>query len=75
VDQSFITDIATNEDNLAFTKAIIAMAKTFGMEVVAEGVETDSQHSILMALGCDQFQGYLFSKPVQPKELTRLIKS
>ena len=75
VDQSFITDIATNEDNLAFTQAIIAMAKTFGMEVVAEGVETDGQHSILMALGCDQFQGYLFSKPVQPKELTRLIKS
>ena len=75
VDQSFITDIATNEDNLAFTKAIIAMAKTFGMEVVAEGVETDGQHSILMALGCDQFQGYLFSKPVQPKKLARLIKS
>jgi len=65
--------MTSNEDDLVFIKAIIAMAKTFDMEVVAEGVETDGQRSMLMALGCDQFQGYLFAKPVQPRKLATLI--
>jgi len=73
VDQSFVRNMTGNEDDLVFIKAIIAMAKTFDMEVVAEGVETDGQRSMLMALGCDQFQGYLFAKPVQPRKLATLI--
>lgn len=75
IDQRFIRDIATNENDLAFTKVIIAMAKSFNINVVAEGVETDEQRSVLQVLGCDQFQGYFFSKPVKPEKIASLVKA
>jgi len=49
---------------MAITRAIVAMAHSFGMSVIAEGVETIAQLEILRALGCEDVQGYLFSKPV-----------
>ncbi len=64
VDQSFIRDIAENIDNQAITQAIVAMAHTLGIRVVAEGVEKESQLRLLQKNGCDEAQGYLFSRPV-----------
>ena len=64
IDQSFIADIETNKDSLAIAEVVLAMAKTLGLEVIAEGVETQAQLDILTKLGCAGYQGYLFSKPL-----------
>jgi len=64
IDRSFVSDINDNQDNEIITAAIIAMARTLKLEVVAEGVETDAQLTLLRNHGCQTMQGYLFSKPV-----------
>ena len=64
IDRAFITDLTDNPEDAAIATAIIAMAHSLGLRVVAEGVETDSQLQFLRALGCDEMQGYYFSPPV-----------
>jgi diguanylate cyclase (GGDEF)-like protein/PAS domain S-box-containing protein len=64
IDRSFICDLAANNDDEAITAAIINMAKCLNLAVTAEGVETEEQLSLLRARGCDEVQGYLFSKPL-----------
>lgn len=64
IDQSFVTGLSTRTENRDLIKAIVALAKNFNMNVVAEGIETVQQCTELKELGCDQGQGYLFSKPV-----------
>ncbi|HCE07052.1 MAG TPA: hypothetical protein DEQ40_00330, partial [Oxalobacteraceae bacterium] len=64
IDRTFITDLTDNPEDAAIATAIIAMAHSLGLRVVAEGVETDSQLQFLRALGCDEMQGYYFSPPV-----------
>jgi diguanylate cyclase (GGDEF)-like protein/PAS domain S-box-containing protein len=64
VDRSFIRDIAENADNAAITIAIISMAKSLNLKVIAEGVEDEAQMSFLRAHHCDEIQGYYFSKPL-----------
>jgi EAL domain-containing protein (putative c-di-GMP-specific phosphodiesterase class I) len=68
IDRSFIAQIKAAEDRAAIITAIIAMAHSLGLSVVAEGVETAPQLAFLKAQGCDEFQGYLKSKPVSPEE-------
>jgi EAL domain-containing protein (putative c-di-GMP-specific phosphodiesterase class I) len=74
VDRSFIRDIANNAEDKAITEAIIAMAKTLSLTVVAEGVETQEQMAMLRDKACDQMQGYYFSKPVTPDQFAELLR-
>jgi EAL domain-containing protein (putative c-di-GMP-specific phosphodiesterase class I) len=64
VDRSFIKDLPGDGDDAAITKAIVAMAHSLKLEVVAEGVETTEQLAFLQQHGCDQIKGFLFSRPV-----------
>lgn len=74
IDRRFIRDLAEDADDQAITTAIISMAKKLNLQVVAEGVETVEQLSFLRGCGCDQMQGFLFSKPVPKDELIQLLK-
>ena len=69
VDRSFIKDVATNSDARAVVDAVIHLARALGLRVVAEGVETHEQRAVLVKLGCDEIQGFLFSRAVPAQEL------
>ncbi|MDZ4141764.1 MAG: EAL domain-containing protein [Methylotenera sp.] len=73
IDQSFIRDIATDLNDTAIVKTIIVMATALGLDIVAEGVETEAQLDLLKQYGCPAFQGYLFSKPLPLAEFERLL--
>ena len=64
IDKSFTQNLAPNSSDMVLSKAIIVMAHELGMEVVAEGIETQEQLDLLIAARCDYGQGYLFSRPV-----------
>ncbi|MBR9870507.1 MAG: EAL domain-containing protein [Gammaproteobacteria bacterium] len=72
IDRSFIHDIDTGRENAAIVEGIITMAHHLGLEVVAEGIETDSQRSDLVKRRCDILQGFYFSRPVPLEELLKL---
>ncbi|WP_214853264.1 bifunctional diguanylate cyclase/phosphodiesterase [Exiguobacterium sp. s166] len=69
IDKSFIDEVPHDERGTAITEMIIQLAKSLGIEVVAEGVETLEQHEFLKRLGCDYGQGYYYSRPVKVKDL------
>ena len=74
IDRSFVHDITASEDAAAITSAIIAMARSLKLTVIAEGVETESQAALLRSQGCQFMQGYLFSRPVPAPEFTMLLQ-
>jgi len=65
IDKSFITDLSINKTSQALAETIVVMARNLGMQVIAEGVETESERSLLLQYGCKQYQGYLFSRPIE----------
>lgn len=73
IDQSFIRDIPASADSITIVSAIIAMAKEIGINVLAEGVETEEQLEFLRKKGCNYIQGYYFSKPVDVSAFTQLL--
>jgi diguanylate cyclase (GGDEF)-like protein/PAS domain S-box-containing protein len=68
IDQGFITDILTDPGDAAIAKTVVALADSLGLSVIAEGVETEAQQEFLAALGCNNYQGYLFCRPLPIQE-------
>ncbi len=69
IDHSFVADLGVSGDAMAVVDAVIRLAHALGLRVVAEGVETERQRDILQTLGCDEFQGYLFARPMDAERL------
>jgi diguanylate cyclase (GGDEF)-like protein/PAS domain S-box-containing protein len=74
IDRSFVMNITINDDDAAITTAIIAMAHSLKLGVIAEGVGSEEQQSFLHELGCDVSQGYLFSSPIPAEEFIKLVR-
>lgn len=75
IDRAFIDGLPSDKDDVALTSSILDVARHLGLETIAEGVETLEQLSFLEAYGCDQVQGFYFSKPVPVSEFEQLISS
>src|SRR6185503_13723537 len=73
IDRSFVMQMMENEENLAIIRTIVALAQTLGMDVVAEGVETEDQLKLLRKLECENGQGYLFSTPLGDEQIEQFI--
>jgi EAL domain-containing protein (putative c-di-GMP-specific phosphodiesterase class I) len=73
IDQSFVHQLESNDSSQAIAKAILALADGLGMEVVAEGVETEDQFEFLKQHNCRIFQGYLFSRPILAEDFLQLL--
>jgi EAL domain-containing protein (putative c-di-GMP-specific phosphodiesterase class I) len=74
IDQSFVQDMLTDPDGASIVKAIIQLGHTLQLTVIAEGVEIDAQLAFLNESGCDEAQGYLFSRPVPADQFARLLE-
>jgi EAL domain-containing protein (putative c-di-GMP-specific phosphodiesterase class I) len=74
IDQSFVRDIATDNNDAAIVRAIIGLARSLGIKVLAEGVEDDTQLSFLNNYGCNYGQGFLFGRPVVPEVFVELVR-
>ena len=75
IDQSFMRGIPTARDDVAIAKAIITLAKNLGLRVIAEGVETGKQLAFLVDQRCEEYQGYLFSKPMLAGQIEPLLRA
>jgi diguanylate cyclase (GGDEF)-like protein/PAS domain S-box-containing protein len=75
IDRSFVRDIAVDKNDEIIVQTIIKMGQTLGLEVVAEGVETDEQRRMLVQYGCENYQGYLFGKPVPVADFERALSN
>jgi len=73
IDQSFVLDVTRNTANASITRAIISLAHSMGLSVLAEGVETDEQLAILREQGCDEAQGHFFGRPMPGDQLAQLL--
>lgn len=74
IDQSFVRGLVSNTADAAIVKAIIAMAKSMDLNLIAEGVETDQDLAHLSSFGCHHYQGYYFSRPLTSEQFTKYAK-
>ena len=75
VDQSFVRAMDKDEDGVIMVRTVLQMAQNLKLETIAEGVETERQLAILTELGCDQIQGYLFSRPISAEDFAAMMKA
>jgi EAL domain-containing protein (putative c-di-GMP-specific phosphodiesterase class I) len=75
IDQSFVNQITAEGDDRSIVSAVISMARSLRLRVIAEGVETPEQLAFLQANDCDEAQGFLFSRPVPARQFTKLLKT
>ena len=73
IDQSFVRDLARENGSIEIVRAVVGLGRALGMSVLAEGVETAEQLGLLQAEGCDELQGYLFSKPRPVRDVPAII--
>jgi EAL domain-containing protein (putative c-di-GMP-specific phosphodiesterase class I) len=73
IDRSFVADLGSNPDDLAIVRAIIALAESFGLQLVAEGVETETAAKTLLDNGCHRAQGFLLSRPLAGDDMEALL--
>jgi diguanylate cyclase (GGDEF)-like protein len=73
IDQSFVARLPDSASDAMVARTIIGMGRGLGLEVIAEGVETDAQHAFLLGRGCNAFQGFLISQPVAPRAFEALL--
>jgi EAL domain-containing protein (putative c-di-GMP-specific phosphodiesterase class I) len=73
IDKAFIEGLPNDEEDIAISKAIIALAQILNLKLVAEGVETKEQQEFLLANGCDVIQGYYYSKPLNSTNMNKLL--
>jgi EAL domain-containing protein (putative c-di-GMP-specific phosphodiesterase class I) len=74
IDQSFVRNMVEDSADQALCEAIVVMAHKLGLKVIAEGVETTEQRDLLLQIGCDFGQGYLFAKPMPGEEFESMLK-
>ena len=74
IDKRFVDDIPDKSDDMEIAAAIVAMAKTLGLSVLAEGVETQEQLDFLKRQGCDSYQGYLMHPPLPVEEFEAILR-
>jgi EAL domain-containing protein (putative c-di-GMP-specific phosphodiesterase class I) len=75
IDKSFVHEMTTSADDASIVQAVISMGKSLKQRIIAEGVETQEQHASLLALHCDEGQGYFFSRPVAAGAIATLLQA
>ncbi|MEW7977141.1 MAG: EAL domain-containing protein [Candidatus Sedimenticola endophacoides] len=73
IDQSFVADLPDDAEDVAICRAVIALAESLGLEILAEGVERKEQVDFLLENGCGHFQGYYYAKPMSSREVEALL--
>jgi EAL domain-containing protein (putative c-di-GMP-specific phosphodiesterase class I) len=74
IDKSFVQNLGVKEDAAAIVECVARLGRALGLSVTAEGVETAAQHRFVRAAGCQQIQGFLFSQPLRPGEVTEILR-